>query len=144
MRGVSTTRGTAMRATTNRTTTTPTTISSQVRSRLIAPRGSALLDRRQPEAARPHRPHERPVLLERLRLSVRALDDGAGGVVHDPVEHLADEIDGDEVLARLLPGLAHLGAPDVDARHAIGPPCLAEIVTLRLHRGDHLGRQRIP
>src|SRR5437667_388876 len=91
IRGVSTTRGTAMRATTNKSTTTPTPISSQVRSPLIAPCGSApcssaLLDRRQPKAARPDRPRERPVLLERLRLSVRAIDDGTGGVVHDPVE----------------------------------------------------------
>src|ERR1043166_9858027 len=89
IRGVSTTRGTAMRATANRSTTPPTPISSQVRSPLIAPCGSApcssaLLDRRQPEAARPDRPHERPVLLERLRLSVRAFHDGAGGGVHAP------------------------------------------------------------
>src|SRR5439155_519540 len=43
-----------------------------------APCSSALLDRRQPEAARPDRPRERPVLRERLRLSVRAIDDGTG------------------------------------------------------------------
>src|SRR5262249_61340862 len=88
-RGVSTIRGTAMRATTNRTTTTPTPISSQVRSPLIAPRDSALLDGRQPEAARPDRPHERPVLLERLRISVRALHDGAIRDLLVPVKPLS-------------------------------------------------------
>src|SRR5262249_134932 len=103
MRGVSTTRGTAMRATTNRSTTTPTPISSQVRSPLIAPCGSApcssaLLDRRQPEAARPDRPHERPVLLERLRLSVRALHAGTGGGLHDPGEDLPGHRPRDSVL----------------------------------------------
>src|SRR5256712_5425895 len=144
MRGVSTTRGTAMRATTTGTTTTPTTISSQVRSRLIAPRGSALLDRRQPEAARPDRPHERPVFLELLRRRVRAIDDGARRVVHDPVEHLAGQVHRDEVLTGLLPRLGDFRAPDVDARHAIGASLLTESVTLRLQRGEHLGRQRVP
>src|SRR5207245_11320208 len=148
-RGGSTTRGTAMRATTNKTTTTPPPISSQVRSPLIAPCGSApcssaLLDRRQPEAARPDRPRERPVLLERLRLSVRAIDDGTGGVVHDPVEHLAGEKHRDEVLARLLPGLAHLGSPDVDAAPASRAAGLAQVLTLRRHCGEAPGGRGIP
>src|SRR5437899_6135711 len=143
MRGVSTRRGTAMSTTTTRTTTTATTVSSQMRSRLIAPRGLPLLDRGQLEAARSDRPHERPVFLERLRLRVRAIDDGAGGVVHDPVEHLAGEAHGDEVLATFLPGLADLRTPHVDTRHPVRATRLTESVALRLQRRDHLGRQRI-
>ncbi len=43
----------------------------------------------------------------------------ARAVVHDPVEHLADQVHGDEVLAGLLPGLGDFRAPDVDARHPV-------------------------
>src|SRR2546425_11228756 len=120
-RGRSTRSGTRMSAATTSTTNAATAPTSHFTGRFTKRPRLRALDGRQPPRIRPHRTHERPELLELLRLP-RARDHGTRRVVHRVVDERAGEIDGHEVLARLLPGLGDVDAPHVDRLHAVRLP----------------------
>src|SRR2546429_8014876 len=138
--GVSTRNGTRMSAATTRTTTAATAPTSHFTGRLTRNLRLRALDGRQPPRVRPDRTRERPELLELLR-RLRAGDHRARGVVHGVVDERAAEVDGHEVLARLLPGLGDVGTPEVHRLHAVGLPRRAQPIALlgelRVHpRGE--------
>src|SRR5262245_56836493 len=58
---------------------------------------------------------ERSEVLDLLHGRARALHHGSGGVIDRVVEHGGGNEDGHIILPRLLPGLGHLGAVDVES-----------------------------
>src|SRR5262249_15753412 len=135
-RGVSTRYGTAITAATTSTTSAATAPISHFTARLTTSSCSGALNGREPPRIRPDRPGKRPVLLELLRRLVPR-DDGAGGVVDRVVHERAREVDRDEVLTRLLPGLRDLSPANVHRLHAVGLARRAQLVALRRELAVH-------